>query len=193
MQILSELSHQFAYVAKAISLTWLPLLAIVLGLWLIQVVNKLTDDVLNRFGIIPRHILGLPGIVFSPLLHADFGHLFLNTIPLYILMNLVAIHGWVLFAEVTAVIVLGGGFLVWLFGRMAIHIGASGLVMGYWGYLLVNAIYHFSILTIILAVLCLYYFASLYVNLFPAGKRSSWEGHVFGFVAGVAAVYLTPF
>ncbi|MDF1759917.1 MAG: rhomboid family intramembrane serine protease [Coxiellaceae bacterium] len=191
MSWLENLSKQLGYIITAIGLNvWWVLIGVGI-LWLIQIVNVVTGYRLNRWGIIPREAWGLPGIIFSPLLHADFAHLFLNTIPLFVLANLVLINGWHIFWSVTLDIVVLGGGLVWLFGRRAIHIGASGLVMGYWGYLLVSAIYHFSVLTIILAALCLYYFASLYINVFPTSKRSSWEGHVFGLIAGVVAVYIT--
>ncbi len=189
--MLETLSRQLDGILGAIAQNiWTVVLGVAV-LWVIQVINLSMSYRLNRFGIIPREKMGLPGIILSPLLHADFGHLFLNTIPLFVLANLVLINGWQTFWSVTLDIVVLGGGLVWLFGRRAIHIGASGLVMGYWGYLLVSAIYHFSIMTIILAGLCVYYFGSLYMNVFPAGKRSSWEGHLFGLLAGVVAVYIT--
>lgn len=190
--MLANFSKQLSFIMQAIAQNIWAVVAIVALLWAIQIINKSSGYCLNRYGIIPRRLAGLPGIIFAPFLHGDFGHLFFNTIPLFVLINLVLIAGWPIFITVTLFIVVAGGFLVWLFGRYAIHIGASGLVMGYWGYMLLNAIYHFSIMTIILAALCLYYFAGLYINLLPTSKTSSWEGHVFGFVAGIAAVYLIP-
>ena len=190
--MLAELSAQLSIIFQSIAMHFKAMLIFIAVFWAAQLINVCSGKWFNNFGIIPRRIRGLVGIVVSPLLHADFGHLFFNTIPLFVLSCLLIINGWPEFIAVTVIVVIGGGILTWLFGRNAIHIGASGMVMGYWGYLLVNAIYHFSIMTIILAALCLYYFAGLYINLLPTDKTASWEGHVFGFIAGVAAVYILP-
>ena len=115
------------------------LLGILAVLWLVHCVNWMLKYRLNYLGILPRHWLGLPGIVLSPLLHGDFNHLFFNSVPLLILANFVLTLGFHTFLIVTSIIVLLSGMAVWCFGRKAIHIGASGLVMGYWGFLLINA------------------------------------------------------
>ncbi len=190
--MLQNFSDQFSLIVQAVGQHLWAMLIFTAVFWAVHIINKLLGYRLNIFGILPRTRWGLMGVVFSPLLHGDFGHLFFNTIPLFVMANLVLIDGWQVFTIVTAIVVVGGGLLTWLFGRRAIHIGASGLVMGYWSYLLLNAILNFSVMTVILAALCLYYFAGLYINLLPTSKTSSWEGHVFGFAAGVAAVYLLP-
>ncbi len=160
------------------------------GLWAITIVNALLSYRLNVLGIWPRHPFGLVGIVFSPFLHGDFNHLMFNTLPLFVLVNFILLQGQHTFFCVSIAIILLSGLLVWLFARPGIHIGASGLVMGYWGYLLIHAYYQPSILAIVLAVVCIYYFGSLVINLFPSKAQVSWEGHVFGFIAGIAANYL---
>ena len=73
-----------------------------------------------------------------------------------------------------------------------IHIGASGLVMGYWGFVLVNAYHSPSFIAIAVAAVCLYYFSSLFANLMPQGEKVSWEGHVFGFLAGIITTFTYP-
>jgi len=161
--------------------------------WLVLIVNKLFfKGRLDILGIYPRHPLGLVGIIFSPFLHADFGHLFVNTMMLLVLGFFILSAGIKMFCVVTGIIILLSGLLVWLLGRPALHIGASGLVMGYWGYVLVNAYNQPSLLTIVIAAVCLYYFSGMFVNLFPTEKHVSWEGHVFGFIAGIATVYIAP-
>ena len=156
----------------------------------VQAINKIMHNRLVCFGILPRTSIGIPGIFLSPFVHGDFAHLFLNILPLFILMNLVLVFGHDQFFLITSFVIVVGNFLVWLLGRKALHIGASGVVFGYWGYLLMNAYTNFSALTIILAVICLYYFGSMFVGLFPVDKKTSWEAHLFGAIAGILASYL---
>lgn len=168
-------------------------LTLVAGLYGIHIINFLLGYRLNIFGIYPRRIWGLPGIFFSPFLHGNFNHLFFNSIPLFILFNLVLLSGTNTFYSVTATIVILGGLGTWLFGRPALHIGASGLIMGYWSYLLLNAYQQGTAMSIMLGLVCVYYLGGLLLNLFPLEARTSWEAHVFGFCAGIAAVYTTPY
>lgn len=183
------LSQLFSSI-DSIKLYFFTALLLLMGFWAIHIVNMLLGYRLNVFGIHPRHVLGLVGIPCFSFLHGNFSHLFLNSIPLLILMDFILIKGMQQFICITASIILLSGIAIWLFGRKGIHIGASSLVMGYWSYLLVDAYAHFSVNTIILAILCLYYFGSLVLNLFPGNKQVSWEGHVFGFLAGLTAVYI---
>lgn len=168
------------------------LLVILLLLWGIQLLNSATRYQLNQLGIYPRKPSGLVGIIFSPFLHGNYSHLFVNSIPLFILANFVLINGWPVFISVTITIMLLSGALTWLLGRKAYHVGASSLIMGYWSYLLVNAYYQHSMLAIILALVCLLYFGSMLSNVFPDKPTTSWEGHLFGLLAGVTASYLSP-
>lgn len=160
-------------------------LACLAVLWLVHIANVLSGKRLMVFGIWPRRLIGLPGIVLSPLLHGGFEHLFLNSIPFLVLSDLLLISGHYVFVMVTFSVTLISGILVWLFGRRAIHLGASGLIMGYWSFLLVQAYTRPTIMAVILGVLCLYYLGGLAFNLFVFEKGSSWEGHVFGFIGGV--------
>jgi len=168
-------------------------LAIIGGLYLIHLVNFLLGYRLNILGIFPRHPLGLIGIVTSPFLHGNFNHLFFNSIPLFILLSFVLLNGFATFLSVTATIMLIGGFGTWLFGRRALHIGASGVIMGYWAYLMFNAYQQPTILSLALGLVCIYYFGGLLLNLFPEDARSSFEAHIFGFLGGLAANYTVPY
>jgi membrane associated rhomboid family serine protease len=161
-------------------------------LFAIHFVNWILGYRLNYLGIHPRREIGLPGIIFSPFLHGDFNHLFFNAIPLLALVSFVLLKGMPTFILVTTIIVLLGGAGTWLFGRRGIHIGASGLIMGYWSYLLVLAYQHTTPVSFALAIICVYYFGGLFLNLFPTKIKSSWESHVFGFLAGIAAAYICP-
>ena len=169
----------------------MPMALMLLGfLWAIQLVNALMNYRLNYLGIFPRHVSGLMGIVFAPFLHGSFNHLFFNSIPLFALSCFLLIKGTPAFVMISVIIIIFSGFGTWLFGRRGIHIGASSVIMGYFGFLLVNAYKHPSVMSFALGVLCVYYFGSLFLSLFPQEERVSWEGHVIGFAAGILAVYL---
>ena len=187
-----ELANAASYFIHSFNHNIKTLLVILSVLWGIQLLNSALGYQLIRLGIYPRKCSGLMGIVFSPFLHGNYSHLFLNSIPLFILANFVLINGWPAFISVTITIMLVCGVLTWLLARKAYHIGASGIIMGYWSYLLVNAYYQHSLLAIILAVVCLLYFGSMLVNVFPEKPTTSWEAHLFGLIAGIAACYVAP-
>ncbi len=172
----------------------LPVFLIFLGsLWLAHFVNVLLfKKNLHFLGIYPRHPAGLLGIVFSPFLHCDLNHLMVNSLMLTVLGLFILLHGAFSFWIITGIIIIISGALTWLLGRKMIHIGASGLVMGYWGFVLVNAYHTPTVLSIAVAAVCLYYFSSMFANLLPQGKEVSWEGHVFGFIAGIIAALSYP-
>lgn len=144
-------------------------------------------------GIIPRNVLGIPGIFISPFLHADFNHLFFNTIPLIVLSNFLLIEGVNYYLLVTIYITLISGVLTWLFAKPGIHIGASGVITGYWALLVSNVYQQGSITAIILGVICIYYFAGIFLSVFPGKKGISWEGHLFGLIAGGFVSYFLSY
>lgn len=168
-------------------------LPLVLGflalLWAIQLVNFIVGYRLNILGIYPRHIFGIFGIACSPFLHGNATHLFFNSIPLFFLASLLSTFGITLFYQISIFITLVSGSLVWLFGRPGFHIGASSLIMGYLGFLLTQAYFAQSSFGIIIGALGLYYCGGLLLNLLPLEVRTSWEGHIFGFAAGVGSYF----
>ena len=188
--MLDQLASQFSVMLTSVRQHVVLVAAIVATLWLVQCVNHLSNYRLNCFGIVPRTLRGFWGILLCPFLHGDFSHLLFNTIPLFVLSLMVLVSGLTIYIKVSGFIIVVGGLLTWVLGRKAIHVGASGYVMGLWAYLLGGAWYHFSLMTIILAILCLYYFSALFFSLFPIDKTSSFEGHLFGALAGVAAIFV---
>lgn len=169
-------------------------LAIILAFpWVFYILNLLLHKRLFILGIFPRHWYGLWGIVFAPLLHVNFNHLFFNSIPLLVLSNFVLINGLHFFLWVTVIITFLSGFFVWCFGKPGIHIGASALITGYWGFLVSNILQQGTFTAVILGVISLYYFAGIFLGIFPGKKGVSWEGHLFGLLAGFAASYLMPY
>lgn len=184
--LLEQLITFMSLMKNSVPLT-LQLLSIFWGVFML---SFLMGYRLNILGIYPRHVWGLPGILCSPFLHGDFNHLFFNSIPLFVLINFIlATGGLAYLIHMSFIIILVSGLGVWLFGRKGIHVGASSLIMGYFSDLLANAYQHPSINTIILAIIILYYFGGFLLDLFPREERVSWEGHLFGFLAGLIAVF----
>ena len=169
------------------------LLALVVAIWAVEVVNDVFfDHELNRYGILPRTVEGLRGIAFSPFLHGGFGHLAANTLPLLALGGLIAVRGRGSFPGVTVFIIGVGGAGVWLVGRTALHVGASGLVFGYFGYLVARGWYERSVLSILVALAVILVFGwGMLFGLLPTSGFVSWEGHLCGLAAGVLVAWLT--
>lgn len=168
----------------------------VLLAWLVSFFNILffRNGLGRLLGIRPRQLTGLVGIFCSPLLHRDFGHLIANTVPFVVLGWLILLQdrlqGNGNFYIVTLTILVISGLGTWLFGRDAVHLGASGLVFGYIGFLLVN-VYATgpTLLTIGVAILVFWMYGSQLWGILPSSKENmiSWEGHLFGFIGGIVA------
>lgn len=168
----------------------LPLLAIILLIpWSIFFFTQLVNKKLLLLGIIPRHAIGLPGLLFAPLLHANFNHIFFNSIPLVVLSNFILVSGLDIYLIVTSCITLLSGLAIWCFAKPGLYIGASALITGYWGYLVINLYQSGTLTTIILGLLSLYYFAGIFLGIFPSQKGVSWEGHLFGLISGFITSY----
>jgi membrane associated rhomboid family serine protease len=168
-----------------------PILAtIILTVWVIFFITHFINRRILLLGIIPRHLRGLPGILLAPLLHADFNHIFFNSIPLLVLSNFVLINGIPYYLIVTLMITVLSGTAVWCFAKPGVHVGASGLITGYWALLISNIYQSGTLTTIILGLISLYYFAGIFLGIFPREKGVSWEAHLFGLLAGFATSYL---
>ncbi len=168
----------------------IPLIFILLAvMWGMFVLTRLSGNRLLILGIMPRHPFGLLGIIFSPFLHGNFNHIFFNSIPFFILSDFILISGLDIFVNISFYVVLISGILTWCFGRKAIHIGASSLITGYWSFLVINIYSHGGIMAIILGLISIYYFAGIFFGIFPTQKGVSWEGHLFGLIAGIIVNY----
>ncbi|MFB3302082.1 rhomboid family intramembrane serine protease [Pseudomonas sp. AMR01] len=157
-----------------------------LFMFALQLLNVATGYSLMAFGLIPRTVQGLLGILTSPFLHASFAHLSANLIAFLVLGTLVIIEGFNRFIAVSAIIILLGGALVWLFGFAGIHIGASGWVFGLWAYLLSRAWFHRSWSNLITAAVVAVLYGGLIFGFVPR-QGISFEGHLFGAFAGFIA------
>lgn len=159
-------------------------------MWLIAAVNTLIlGHRLIALGIHPRDPTALPGILLAPFLHVSVGHLLANSAPFVVLGGVILARSVRDFVSVSLFVTLVGGFAVWVFGSgNSVHVGASG-VFGYFGYLLFRGIVERSPPSIIIALAVGSGYGTLLLGLVPFQRGVSWEGHVFGFLAGALAAW----
>jgi len=155
---------------------------------LAEVYNLASGRSLVNYGILPRHVEGLPGIILHPFIHGSLQHIMSNSIPLLVLGFIVALEGAGKFLKVTLFILIVGGLLLWLFGRGSYHIGASLLIFGYFGYIIINALHKRSLVSILAALITIVMYGGLIYGVIPADNHISWEGHLFGLTAGIFSV-----
>ncbi|MFN8523285.1 MAG: rhomboid family intramembrane serine protease [Chloroflexota bacterium] len=163
-------------------------------MWVLELVDQLLlRQWLNGLGIRPRSISGLWGILFAPFLHGGLAHLVANTVPFLILGWLVLVRRTSDFFIVTVVVMLLGGLGVWLLAPgNTVHIGASGLIFGYIGYLLLRGYFERGIVSIAIAVAVAFFYGGALWGVLPNQPGISWQGHLFGFLSGgVAAKMLS--
>jgi membrane associated rhomboid family serine protease len=161
-------------------------------LWAIEGINQAMGHALNLLGILPRRGEGVSGILLWPLLHGNWSHLMVNTVPFLVLGWFVAIRGGRIFMRVTLTITLVTGVCVWVFGRQAYHLGASGLVFGYFGFLIYRGIFERSLSALIVASLTIFYYGGMVVGVLPTAENISWETHLFGLLSGILAARAIP-
>jgi membrane associated rhomboid family serine protease len=164
-------------------------------LWIVEAVNASDGYRLNRYGLRPRDINGLEGILTAPFLHVGFGHLLANSAPFILIGWVVLLAGARQFVISTVIIIVVGGLATWLAApSVAAHtsiVGVSGVVMGWLGYLLGRAYFSRRILWIVVAVAVVFFFGALLGGLLPTVNADySWQGHLAGFVAGVLAAWV---
>ena len=171
-------------------LLWTPVGLLVLALavmWGIEIVDTLAlDDRLQGNGILPRRREGIDGIALAPFLHSDFGHVTSNSLPLLILGGLVAVRGMHYWAWVTVTVIVVGGGLTWALAGFGNHIGASGVVFGYFGAILAAAVFERRVGALASALLVIMLYGGLVAGIVPQ-DFISWEGHLFGMLGGVIA------
>jgi membrane associated rhomboid family serine protease len=171
---------------------FIPILAITALCWIVLGANALIwHGHLNQFGIIPRQVSGLPGIIWSPFLHASLEHLTANTLPLLVLGGIICARSKSEFALVTILGVLLGGALTWLMARNASHIGASGLIFCYFGYLASLAYFRRTFGALTLSVICILGYGGMLRGVLPSSAPVSWEGHIAGLLTGIALAWVT--
>jgi membrane associated rhomboid family serine protease len=170
----------------------LKLLAVLVGLmWLSEIVDTALNGQLDQYGIISRDSEGLLGVVTAPFLHLGFGHLISNTLPLVTLGALIAISGAARLFAVSAIVTVIGGFGTWLVSPPnTITIGASGLVFGFAAYLIARGVFNRRLGQVLIGVLVVLVWGSALLGGLLPQDGISWQGHLFGAIAGVLAAWV---
>lgn len=159
---------------------------VVAGVWAVSLVALgYGDALIYRLALVPRRIDGLPGVVAMPFVHGSFGHLMSNTIPLLVFGAFLLLRGVRYYVAISLAIVVLGGVLLWMFGREAAHIGASGVVFGYFGFLVTRGVYERSLQAVAVAVVVVVLYGGMIFGVLPGAAGVSWDGHLTGFVAGI--------
>lgn len=157
-------------------------------MWVMYFATLATHGALLSLGIVPRSLIGLRGIIFAPFLHGSFAHLLANSVPFAMMGWFVMLRDSRHFVSVTAASMLGSGLLAWLLGAPgSVHVGASGLIFGYLGFLLLSGWYTRSVTSIVISVLVALMFGGLVFGVFPGHVGISWQAHLGGFIGGVLA------
>lgn len=163
------------------------LLVLVWSIFLIEAIIPGFD--LRSWGILPRQASGLVGIITAPLLHGGLWHIVANSIPLFVLSFLVSLYGTGRLLRVGIVVTLLGGLLVWLFGRNAYHIGASGLIFGLWAYLLAYGYVKRDLKAIVIAMAVFVFYGGMVFGFLMSTPSVSIESHIFGALAGILCAF----
>lgn len=166
-------------------------------LYVIEVWDNLTGHRLDENGIRPLESDGLSGIIFAPLLHANWAHLIANTGPALVLGFLMTLAGLARFIYATAIVWILGGFGTWLIGNTGAppgvetnHIGASGLIFGWLTFLIVFGFFTRTVWEIVVGIVVLFVYGGVLLGVLPGTFGVSWQGHLSGALAGVVAAYL---
>jgi membrane associated rhomboid family serine protease len=185
MDLLTHYLHRLYLETPWYYLSW-PAVVMVAG----TILAAISPRTAARLGVTPRSAPGLLGILTAPFVHGNVAHLAANLPPFLVLGALVLRRNEAQFVEVAVTIALAQGALVWLFGRNASHVGMSGVIFGFLGYLLAAAWFTrtTSDLTVAGGVMLVY--GGLLAGVKPARGGTSWEGHLFGLLAGIARAWL---
>jgi membrane associated rhomboid family serine protease len=171
--------------AGAVMVLWVALL------WVLEVVDSATGGSLDTYGLSPRSFGELRDVIPMAFLHHGFAHLISNTVPLLVLGFIAALSGLRRFAAVVVTIMIIGGLGVWLTAPDHSNtVGASGVIFGLLGYLLVRGFVNRSGLDIVVGLVVLAVYGSVLWGVLPGDPSISWQGHLFGLIGGVVAAFM---
>ena len=168
---------------------YLPI-GIIAALWGIEFYEWVFNKSFATWGILPRKLIGLRGIIVSPFLHSNWGHLMSNTIPLFTLTTImVFFYRRVAFSSFVLIYLLTGLF-VWLLARQTFIIGASGVVYGLVSFVFWSGVFRRDTVSIVLSLIVLTVYASFFEGILPQKEGVSWESHLFGALVGIFVAFL---
>lgn len=161
-------------------------------MWLVFVPSFFLDLDLGRYGLYPRQVSGLLGVITSPLLHADWAHLLSNTFPLILLSAIVFYNFPLRSGRIVALLYVFSGLLAWVMARPAYHIGASGVVYSLASFVFFSGMFRRDRTSVIFSVIIVFLYGGMLYGIFPAEDRArvSWESHLAGGIAGFAAGFI---
>ena len=171
---------------------WTGLGAFLLAVWLISLWGLIDPHLVDLLALEPRSVDGLVGVAGMAFVHGSLEHLAVNTLPLAGLAVLIALRGGLQLALATVAISLIGGLLLWCFGRSGMHVGASGLVFGYLGFVLVRGVSERRLSSFLLAIVAAVLYGGSLRGLLPSAMEVSFEAHIAGFVAGCFTGWRLP-
>ncbi|MCC6725662.1 MAG: rhomboid family intramembrane serine protease [Saprospiraceae bacterium] len=164
----------------------LKFMAVMWGVFMVEVIFDLD---FGAYGVFPREVLGLRGILFAPLVHDNFQHLISNSAPMFVLSFIIMyFYRRVAFRSIMMIYLLTG-FAVWLFARKVFHIGASGVVYGLLSFVFWSGIFRRSLKSIILALIVTVLYSGYLGGILPNQEGISWESHLLGALVGVFTAY----
>jgi len=182
----TEIKAEGSFYRKKFFLSLIIPVTFVFLMWLVKIIEILFEIDLSDLGIYPRSLKGLPGIIVSPLIHEDFTHLFNNSLPLLLLSIALFYFYSEIAIKISSITYILTGLLVWLWGREAWHIGASGLVYGLASFLFFSGLIRRYFRLIALSLLVVFLYGEMVWGLFPGiYKNISWESHMLGFFSGI--------
>ncbi len=158
-------------------------------MWMVKIYEVLSGIRLSHWGIYPRALDGLWGIVFSPFLHSGYQHLVSNSLPMLALLTITTLFYKRVAVSSLVIITMLTGFLVWLFARSTYHIGASGVVYGLVSFVFWTGVFRKNRKSIILSLVILTLFSGYFYGIVPDKEGISWESHLFGGFAGILTAF----
>ncbi len=159
-------------------------------IWGVKIAEILSGLNLGFLGILPRHLAGLPGIIFAPLVHGNVYHLFSNTGPVLILGTTIFYFYRVVAFRVLIYSWIITGIFVWLAGREAYHIGASGLIYSLASFLFFSGFIRKSIQLVAISFIVLFLYGGMIWGILPLREGISWETHLMGALSGIALAFI---
>lgn len=160
-------------------------------LWLLEIVDTASGHALDTLGVVPRHLGELRDVIPSAFMHFGYDHLAANTLPLFVLGFLAAVRGIGRFLSVALTIIVVSGLGVWLVAPSFTNTaGASGLIFGLFGYLLVRGFVDRRLIDIGVGAVVAVLYGSILWGVLPTDSGVSWQGHLFGLVGGVIAAFV---
>lgn len=175
----SKLFHTFFF----------PVMFIII-LWLVKFIELVFDYPLYNLGVYPRHIKGVVGVFTSPLIHANFSHLFSNSIPLFVLGSGLFYYYRTVAYKIFFLILFATGFWVWVSARPSYHIGASGVVYGLASFMFVSGAIKKNMSLAAFSLVVVFLYGNMIWGVLPVMPHISWESHLMGAIAGIVmAVY----